>query len=148
MIRQILSSSFGKSKHLVLFRQPTVAQGWHSDIPLFLRFHNFFGTTIADVKSKEEHKESAKGFQKTCSPEYQEGINVAIIGAPNAGKSVLTNTLIGKKVTAVSNKTNTTRREMLGALTRGNKQMLLYDTPGVVGSDAELRSDSFYRRRL
>ncbi|KAK3252728.1 hypothetical protein CYMTET_37994 [Cymbomonas tetramitiformis] len=116
-----------------------------------LHFHNFkhvFGTRTDDLKNKEEHKECGKGFQKETPPEYQEAITVAIIGAPNAGKSVLTNTLIGKKVTAVSNKTNTTTREMLGALTRGNKQMLLYDTPGVVGSEHTRHSSQGERVRM
>jgi GTP-binding protein Era len=57
---------------------------------------------------------------------------VAVVGAPNAGKSTLTNALVGRTVTAVSRKTNTTRLETLGALTAGDTQILLVDTPGVV----------------
>jgi len=59
-------------------------------------------------------------------------VRVGIIGAPNAGKSVLTNTLVQSKVSAVSEKTNTTVRETLGVFTRGHTQVLLFDTPGVV----------------
>ena len=59
-------------------------------------------------------------------------VRVAVVGAPNAGKSTLTNALVGRVVTAVSRKTNTTRVEALGALTAGATQILLVDTPGVV----------------
>lgn len=57
---------------------------------------------------------------------------MAVVGAPNAGKSTLTNALVGRTITAVSRKTNTTRMEALGALTVGDTQILLVDTPGVV----------------
>jgi len=60
-------------------------------------------------------------------------VRVAVVGAPNAGKSTLVNALVRSLVTAVSRKTNTTRGEALGALTEGDTQLLLYDTPGVVG---------------
>eukprot|EP00897_Mesotaenium_endlicherianum_P007276 jgi/Mesen1/6577/ME000336S05800 len=61
----------------------------------------------------------------------QRSLRVGIIGAPNAGKSVLTNLLVGAKVSAVSRKTNTTRIETLGVRTRGATQLLFYDTPGL-----------------
>lgn len=64
----------------------------------------------------------------------QRTVRAALVGAPNAGKSTLTNALVGSLVSAVSRKTNTTRREALGAVTRGDTQLLLYDTPGVVGA--------------
>lgn len=60
---------------------------------------------------------------------------VGVVGVPNAGKSTLTNCLVGKKVTAVSEKTNTTTRSRMGAFTVHNKQVILYDTPGVVGPE-------------
>lgn len=61
-------------------------------------------------------------------------LQVGVVGAPNAGKSTLTNALVGTKVTAVSHKTNTTVLPTLGAFTEGYTQVVLYDTPGVVGS--------------
>ncbi|GBG60253.1 hypothetical protein CBR_g3497 [Chara braunii] len=61
----------------------------------------------------------------------QRSLTVAIIGAPNAGKSMLTNRLVGTKVSAVSRKTNTTRMEMLGVVCKGDTQLQLYDTPGM-----------------
>jgi GTPase len=59
-------------------------------------------------------------------------LQVAMIGAPNSGKSTLTNALVGKKVTAVSPKTNTTAQSRLGAFTVDNSQVVLYDYPGIV----------------
>ena len=61
---------------------------------------------------------------------------VAVIGAPNAGKSTLVNALVGQKVAIVSNKAQTTRARLLGiALAKsedgGDTQMILVDTPGI-----------------
>ncbi|KAL3699780.1 hypothetical protein R1sor_017802 [Riccia sorocarpa] len=63
--------------------------------------------------------------------EHQLSLRVAIVGAPNAGKSLLTNKLVGSRVSAVSRKTNTTHREHLGVYTKGDTQLCFYDTPGL-----------------
>lgn len=68
------------------------------------------------------------------SEQEQKLLQLALVGAPNAGKSTLTNALVGQKVTAVSRKTNTTALPTLGAITQGVCQVVLYDTPGVVSS--------------
>lgn len=60
---------------------------------------------------------------------------VAIIGAPNAGKSTLMNLLIGQKIAIVSPKVQTTRVNMKGILTRGNTQFIFVDTPGIYKPD-------------
>jgi len=64
--------------------------------------------------------------------EDQMSLSVSIVGAPNAGKSSLTNTMVGTKVAAVSRKTNTTTHEILGVLTKGNTQICFFDTPGLM----------------
>ncbi|RVX02631.1 GTP-binding protein ERG [Vitis vinifera] len=83
--------------------------------------------------------------------EDQRSLSVGIIGAPNAGKSSLTNHVVGTKVAAVSRKTNTTTHEVLGVMTKGNTQiveknavvipfsflailiaMCFFDTPGLM----------------
>lgn len=56
---------------------------------------------------------------------------VAIIGAPNAGKSTLVNRLVGAKVTIVSRKVQTTRMNVRGIVTQGANQIVLIDTPGI-----------------
>ncbi len=56
---------------------------------------------------------------------------VALIGAPNAGKSTLLNRLIGAKVSIVSPKVQTTRRRVLGVAMRGAAQAVFVDTPGI-----------------
>jgi GTPase len=56
---------------------------------------------------------------------------VAIVGAPNAGKSTLLNRLTGAKLSIVSPKAQTTRFRVLGILIRGDSQVLLVDTPGI-----------------
>jgi GTP-binding protein Era len=56
---------------------------------------------------------------------------VAVIGAPNAGKSTLVNALVGQKVAIVSPKAQTTRARLMGIAIHGEAQILLVDTPGI-----------------
>jgi len=56
---------------------------------------------------------------------------VAVVGAPNAGKSTLVNALVGQKVAIVSAKAQTTRTRIMGIAIRGESQILLLDTPGI-----------------
>ena len=56
---------------------------------------------------------------------------VAVLGAPNAGKSTLVNALVGQKVAIVSPKAQTTRARLMGIAIEGEAQLLLVDTPGV-----------------
>jgi GTP-binding protein Era len=56
---------------------------------------------------------------------------VALIGAPNAGKSTLLNALVGSKVTIVSHKVQTTRALIRGIALEGKSQLIFVDTPGI-----------------
>ena len=56
---------------------------------------------------------------------------VALIGAPNVGKSTLVNALVGSKVTIVSRKVQTTRALIRGIVVEGSAQIILVDTPGI-----------------
>jgi len=68
--------------------------------------------------------DQAEGAARRC------GI-VAIIGAPNAGKSTLVNALVGAKVTIVSRKVQTTRVPVRGIAIEGSSQLVFIDTPGI-----------------
>lgn len=56
---------------------------------------------------------------------------IAIVGAPNAGKSTLLNRIIGEKIAITSKKPQTTRNRILGILNKPSSQMIFVDTPGV-----------------
>jgi len=56
---------------------------------------------------------------------------IAVVGAPNAGKSTLVNALVGQKVAIVSPKAQTTRTRLMGVAIEGESQLLLVDTPGI-----------------
>ncbi len=63
---------------------------------------------------------------------------VAIVGAPNAGKSTLVNALVGQKVAIVSPKAQTTRARLMGLAIEGATQLLLVDTPGIFTPERRL----------
>ncbi len=56
---------------------------------------------------------------------------VAVLGAPNAGKSTLVNALVGSKVSVVTRKVQTTHMQVRGIAIRGTAQIILVDTPGI-----------------
>ncbi|XP_016560255.1 GTP-binding protein ERG [Capsicum annuum] len=83
-------------------------------------------TERADEEGDEDKED------EVVKEEDQMSLSVGIIGAPNAGKSSLTNYMAGTKVSAVSRKTNTTTHEVLGVMTKGKTQICFFDTPGLM----------------
>ncbi|HYA79451.1 MAG TPA: GTPase Era, partial [Methylocystis sp.] len=63
---------------------------------------------------------------------------VALVGAPNAGKSTLVNQLVGAKVSIVSRKAQTTRAQLRGICLEGAAQIVLVDTPGIFAPKRKL----------
>jgi GTPase len=73
-------------------------------------------------------------LETTSTPEATDPTRagfVALIGAPNAGKSTLLNQLVGAKVSIVSHKVQTTRAIMRGISMKGRSQVIFVDTPGI-----------------
>ena len=63
---------------------------------------------------------------------------IAVLGRPNAGKSSLTNLLVGEKISIVSEKPQTTRNRINGVLTLGDVQYVFIDTPGMLKARTKL----------
>ncbi|XP_020659156.3 GTPase Era, mitochondrial [Pogona vitticeps] len=78
---------------------------------------------------QEEHEEVLE--QHPDQPDNPKVLKIAIIGAPNAGKSTLSNQLLGRKVFPVSQKVHTTRQNALGVITKEDTQLIILDTPGL-----------------
>lgn len=66
----------------------------------------------------------------TYPPNFRSGF-ASLVGRPNAGKSTLTNALVGQKVAITSNRPQTTRHTIRGIVHKDNYQLILVDTPGI-----------------
>lgn len=69
-------------------------------------------------------------MKNTENPDYRAGF-VAVVGRPNAGKSTLTNALVGKKIAITANQPETTRKAIRAIVSRPAGQLILTDTPGL-----------------
>ncbi|XP_042685998.1 GTPase Era, mitochondrial [Centrocercus urophasianus] len=79
--------------------------------------------------SREKQARMVRG--RPDQPPEPKVLRIAIIGAPNAGKSTLSNQLLGRKVFPVSKKVHTTRCKARGVITHEDTQLIILDTPGL-----------------
>jgi GTP-binding protein Era len=77
---------------------------------------------------KNRHKEASR--QVVADDVYRAGF-VCFVGRPNAGKSTLTNAIVGQKIAITSSRPQTTRHVIRGILHRDDAQLVLVDTPGL-----------------
>lgn len=70
------------------------------------------------------------GFDPGFDPDFRSGF-VSLVGRPNVGKSTLLNRILGRKVSIVSDKPQTTRFQIRGVLNRPGSQIVFVDTPGI-----------------
>lgn len=83
-----------------------------------------------DAEDDDAEEDAPQALTPAVPQETRCGF-VALLGAPNAGKSTLTNALVGTKVSIVSHKVQTTRAIVRGILIDGASQIILVDTPGI-----------------
>jgi GTP-binding protein Era len=83
------------------------------------------GTAVVSVRSGR-----LVGVTSPDQPPYRSGF-ACLVGRPNAGKTTLTNALVGEKVGIVSNRPQTTRHAIRGVVHRPEGQLVLVDTPGL-----------------
>ncbi len=90
------------------------------------------GGSAADARTGKgrAHRHKAAALDKPADDVYRAGF-ACFVGRPNAGKSTLTNAIIGQKIAITSSKPQTTRHIIRGILHRENSQLVLVDTPGL-----------------
>ncbi|GAA4599036.1 GTP-binding protein Era [Actinoplanes octamycinicus] len=86
--------------------------------------------THSDPRPKPRHKHKAASAARRDDGVYRAGF-ACFVGRPNAGKSTLTNAIVGQKIAITSNKPQTTRHVIRGILHRPDSQLVLVDTPGL-----------------
>jgi GTP-binding protein Era len=80
--------------------------------------------------ARKRHRHKAARVEKPQDDVYRAGF-ACFVGRPNAGKSTLTNAIVGQKIAITSNKPQTTRHVIRGILHRPDAQLVLVDTPGL-----------------
>jgi GTPase len=88
------------------------------------------GAAVSRTRDVKVHKHAAAARQEVSDEVYRAGF-ACFVGRPNAGKSTLTNAIVGQKIAITSNKPQTTRHVIRGVLHRENAQLVLVDTPGL-----------------
>ncbi|XP_055538314.1 GTPase Era, mitochondrial [Wyeomyia smithii] len=99
------------------------------------RWNRCFSASVSEnvEENKSDPASSVLDKNRSNQQKSEKLIKVAIIGIPNAGKSTLINHLINHRVCPTSMKVHTTRKAAKAIQNRANSQMILFDTPGLVG---------------
>nr|XP_009936578.1 PREDICTED: GTPase Era, mitochondrial [Opisthocomus hoazin] len=92
--------------------------------------HKWLGDTYDQGHAQAEEQDRLLRHRPD-QPQNPKVLRIAIIGAPNAGKSTLSNQLLGRKVFPVSQKVHTTRCKAKGVVTYEDTQLIILDTPGL-----------------
>ncbi|KAF9089202.1 Era Like 12S Mitochondrial RRNA Chaperone 1 [Mortierella sp. AD031] len=103
----------------------------HSD-PATTRRHRTDRTMPIFASPADMNVRLPKVVRNFAQPENPEIAKIALIGSPNVGKSTIVNDLVKSTVSIVSVRPHTTRERIKAVLTQDNKQIVFYDTPGVV----------------
>ena len=89
-----------------------------------------------------------KPLQRLPVPRQTKRLDCVIIGEPNAGKSVLLNSILKERLAAATRKKHTTRLEILGVFNHRNVQLAFYDTPGYIALDEARKTQSKVLRNV
>lgn len=106
----------------------------------FLRTYQSSNIIIRYVRTKP--------LQRLPVPRQTKRLDCVIIGEPNAGKSVLLNTMLKERLAAATRKRHTTRLEILGVFNHRNVQLAFYDTPGYIASAEARKTQSKVLRNV
>jgi GTPase len=87
-------------------------------------------TTTPPQRGPRKHRHKAVARRERADDAYRAGF-ACFVGRPNAGKSTLTNAIVGQKIAITSTKPQTTRHVIRGILHRPDAQLVLVDTPGL-----------------
>ena len=86
---------------------------------------------LQEIKSLRREADAGAGLVMPDYPEDFRAGFACLVGRPNAGKSTLTNALVGQKVAITSGRPQTTRHNVRGVVHRDDAQLVLVDTPGL-----------------
>lgn len=126
------STHFKRNCHAQRDLNDEVNQSFDDNNEIPLKEQSTFRMNIQRGVPKTISEYNMRKKIKVEQPKMPRLTRVAILGAPNVGKSTLMNALVGYKVSSISSKVHTTRHKIIGVTIEDETQVELLDTPGVV----------------